>query len=746
MFRKVMSGLLMLAIAIGLLLAAGSARAVEYSTNGDFENADVWLGWEVVPGKTNPFTAQTGVDAIGGSGTSAYAAEGDDAYVQSWPLGVPGNAELSYDFAMEGSNETFAISAGTIFPDYSEWVFRVLDGSPGRGSWAISAAPWPNTWTVLLEDAVIYDDNVQETPLVHNFLLKTYDFGGPNPSYDIQITDSDGAVHSATGLKNWGHHGPTHPPLGGINQLTFQQAYWVPREDYLIDNVSIIAGEPPLAYEVPLEQRQLFLDDHGVALLDGLQKTMHQPIKKGAVIVPDQPWEIVLQTRAAPAWDEQAGVYKLWLITSTNISGVAGTSYTESTDGIHWTKPVLRQYRLQGSLENNFINVGPTQLEWHYNAILGVVYDPDDPNPNRRYKGFLGAVGRKPMVSPDGTHWTLLGVPELPSADESNLSYDRDSGMFIATLKTGGPYGRSQGIWTSTDFDNWTNTGVVFSADALDQTLAVTNIQARLADPTLQQPIYNNPADYNADIYNMGIFKYEGLYIGLPAVYHATGNLPTANTDGFHLIQLAASRDLRTWQRLGDRQTFIGPSPVGEGVYDLTQLTTPSSPVVRGDELWFYYAGIKYRATPDNPEPYGAISLAVLRRDGFMSLDAGAELGTVVTKPFELTGPELFVNADATNGSLAVDVLNSDGELLASSATIVGDQLHTRMEWESGDLASLVGQTVVLRISLQNASLYSFWVVPEPTTAVMLLIGTLTMAAVSCRRRPGTRGRAMEIG
>ena len=42
------------------------------------------------------------------------------------------------------------------------------------------------------------------------------------------------------------------------------------------------------------------------------------------------------------------------------------------------------------------------------------------------------------------------------------------------------------------------------------------------------------------------------------------------NTDGFHLVQLACSRDLKNWKRLGDRQPFIGASPRGGGAYDLT--------------------------------------------------------------------------------------------------------------------------------------------------------------------------------
>jgi hypothetical protein len=467
---------------------------------------------------------------------------------------------------------------------------------------------------------------------------------------------------------------------------------------------------------IPANERQLFLDDYLIASTSGLRKTMHPPEKKGAVVWPNRPWETSLQTRCAPIWDERERIYKLWMITSTSIEGVAGATYAESADGIHWTKPILGQYMYDGSLENNFINVGPGQLEWPENAMENVVHDPRDPDPSRRYKGFLGAYDRRPIVSPDGIHWTRLNVPKLPSADESNLCYDRLSETFVATLKTGGPHGRSHAIWTSKDFEGWTDTTVVFSADDEDQRLAKLNIAARLADPALSQPIHNNPAEYNADIYNMGVFRYEGVYVGMPAVYHRTATVPTGGDDGFHLIQLASSRDLRAWLRLGDRQPFIGPSPVGGArsgqgaAYDLTQLLPPSAPVVHGDELWFYYTGIKYRAVPENPDPdMGAVHLAVLRRDGFISLDADEAPGTLLSKPFSASGTALWVNVDAGKGELNVDALDGAGKLLATSKTIVGDKLRAVVEWESGDLAGLKGRTIRLRFTLRAASLYSLW-------------------------------------
>ncbi len=458
----------------------------------------------------------------------------------------------------------------------------------------------------------------------------------------------------------------------------------------------------------PVGQRQLFLDDHGIARCEGLKKTMHSPTKKGAVIRPDQPWEVWIQTRCAPAWNAERQVFQMWLAVCPLNPRYAGAAYAESADGIHWTKPHLRQRAYEGSNENNLLEVDPA-LRWPANYLESVLYTPGDPDPSRRYKGLLGAEGRQPVISADGLHWTHIHASKLSGSDEGNLSYDPLTRTYIATLKTFGKFGRAHAVWTSKDFVTWNRLSEIFQSDAEDQRRAKEIIRARMADPTLEHPTYNAPADYNADIYNLGLFRYEGLYVGMPAVYYATGKVGN-NTDGFHWIQLACTRDLQTWQRLGDRQAFIGPSPIGQGAYDLTQLLPPSVPVMHGDEMWFYYTGLKYREPPANADPkWGAVCLAVLRRDGFISLDAGEKPGTLVTKPFVVTGAKLCVNVNAAGGSLGLEVLNDGEKPVAVARPITSDEPHAAVTWQLGDLAEQRGKSVRLRFTLQNAQLYSFW-------------------------------------
>ena len=94
-----------------------------------------------------------------------------------------------------------------------------------------------------------------------------------------------------------------------------------------------------------------------------------------------------------------------------------------------------------------------------------------------------------------------------------------------------------------------------------------------------------------------------------------------------------------------------------------------------------------------------------------MSLDTGEKPGTLLTKPFVLTGAKLLVNANvADGGALEVEGLDAAGDISAIAKPVLGDQLRATVQWKWGDLADLKGKTIDLRFKLRNASLYSFWV------------------------------------
>ena len=511
--------------------------------------------------------------------------------------------------------------------------------------------------------------------------------------------------------------------------------------------------------QVPTGQRQLFLDDRDVAEIHNLTRTMHQPEKKGAVIRGDylHYGGCSLQTRSAPIWDPQEQVYKLWVmgVAPPPEQGLSVTDsfsgYYESKDGLNWSTPVVNQVEYRGSKQNNFVTA---RIGGKWSRTDCVVYDPTDPDPNRRYKLAVPDVwhgcswhtqcGGGFAVSSDGIRWTETKSPGVPSYDEWSLSFDEREGLFIHYVKFSDPNGRrSIYVSTSKDFQNWTEPQLVFWADEQDQALAPKRIAQRMADGTRKVPEYNVPETYRVEVYHMGIFRYESHYIGTPAMSYHTGSVPkewpgfeemhlspeidkAVHTYGdytwFYELQLASSRDLYHWQRLGDRKPWLENSPLGGGAYDLQTIIGPADVVVCGDELRFYYTGIKAYAfitsgdVPGYDDYYpdkGGICLAVLRRDGFVSLDAGEEEGTLRTRPFILPKGELHLNVSAPQGYVVVQVCDEHGKAIPgyeTSGAVQDDQLDAVVGWPDARLEDLAGRPVCLRIALRQARLYAYWI------------------------------------
>jgi len=481
-------------------------------------------------------------------------------------------------------------------------------------------------------------------------------------------------------------------------------------------------------------QKQLFLDNHVLAGLENVKRQLHLPQKYGPVIRPDQPWEgESIQIRMGPSWNPQE---KLWMLF------YLGGGYATSRDGLHWDKPVVGLQRYKGSKENNLLIPVTTYedgsfydsagrfttkifriLEGDGTSVRPVFYDAKDPDPKRRFKGFGTEVPFGPMypaVSPDGRKWELLKTSSISSQDEFHLFHDTSRNLYVATVKLTGPYGRSVYLAVSKDFEHWTDSTecLIFHADKRDQKLGAERVQMHLRNPALRQPTFNRPEEYRTDIYNLPVFAYQGLYVGIPTVFNHSGNTKD-NSDGFSMVELAVSRDLINWERVGNREKFIPLSPVeGEKNYDTAQLLVGNEPIITDTEIWFYYSGLKWRDNPIGKEPpkdTGAICLAKLRLDGFVSLDAGATEGAILTKPIVMEGKSLHVNVTAPQGEVRAEILDAEGKKVLSGFSrgecvpVAGDSLNAELKWKKAAVSTLVGKTVRLRFILRNVSLYAFW-------------------------------------
>jgi len=149
----------------------------------------------------------------------------------------------------------------------------------------------------------------------------------------------------------------------------------------------------------PRAHKTLFLDDHHIAEMTGLKRVMHRPVKKGAVFMPHGETDgIRVQTASAPVWVPEEGVFKLFYMGFPYrnhgwIVGEIGSALAVSPNGLDWKRPVLNKVEIGGSTANNRFFVDPN-LRWGANKLMEVIHDPDDPDPQRRYKGLLGASRR----------------------------------------------------------------------------------------------------------------------------------------------------------------------------------------------------------------------------------------------------------------------------------------------------------------------------------------------------------------
>ena len=490
--------------------------------------------------------------------------------------------------------------------------------------------------------------------------------------------------------------------------------------------------------------KHLFIDDHEVEAIDNLARKLHQPRKERAnvVIRPEFRWENNgIQVRTSPVWLPDEHLFKMIYLTRAEgmdpqvsldpTGAVANTEsfacYATSQDGVNWEKPVLGLYDYPGlnwrgtavGGENNIIPSARGMLQ-------GPIHDPHDPDPGRRFKGLRYGDGElRSMSSADMLHWETLDIPSLPSQDESHLTYDEDSRLFIAAVKRAGPYGRSWHLLTSDNFADWEEHGLIFHADQIDQENGNARLQRIFDDPAYLTPVVNRPEEWRTDVYNFPIFPYEGLFLATPVMHHWSGmHAPLyENVDSRKSVELASSRNLRDWARVAGRAPFLELSPVSDGeTYDTGQILITNRPLRRNNELWFYYMGFRYRyllveeVLNRRYLDASALCLARLRLDGFVSLKGGVEWGSVLTRPLVVNGKELRINTDSWRGRVLTEVLDAAGGQPLEGFTkddcipAIVDNVDEPVCWRNGrDLSDLAGQTIRLRFHLWQAELYAYW-------------------------------------
>jgi hypothetical protein len=242
-------------------------------------------------------------------------------------------------------------------------------------------------------------------------------------------------------------------------------------------------------------------------------------------------------------------------------------------------------------------------------------------------------------------------------------------------------------------------------------------IPGNSSDPKIRS-LYGDPPQ----LYNLDAVAYESVMIGMFGILRG----PTSGKVWDQLkcvkrndLNIAYSRDGFHWDR-PDRTPFLACTRK-EGDWENGYLHSGVGVLcVVGDKLYFYYSGWS-GIGPKGPSTYagGATGVAMLRRDGFASMNADEQGGTLTTRPLTFTGKHLFVNVDAPQGELKAEVLDEQGQVIApfsaeNCVAFTGDSTRQPLHWKGAeDLSQLAGQKVRFRFTLRRGQLYAFWVSPD---------------------------------
>lgn len=484
----------------------------------------------------------------------------------------------------------------------------------------------------------------------------------------------------------------------------------------LLQFASFASADDSSAWHVEQGKRELFLDDVGLDVLDGVSRKLHQPQRHpgNPLIRPDTAWEDRCQIYGTALYDEQDQKFKLWYLTTPRDRGLKPlvfpdherpphttlAAYAESSDGVNWIKPKLGVFPYDGDSQNNLLDLGKYNCEG-----ISVLHEPHDPDPEKRFKAVYWDHGSgdwevregKPFshdgpqdgfcvaFSPDGVHWKAhAGNPVLKRYCDTNQNvvYDPRLKRYVAFSRFG--MGRRLARSESADFLNWSEPQLVLECDAAD-------------GPGTQ-------------IYGAGVDLYEGLYLTMIWIYRE-------GTDGTIDTQLAVSRDGLAWSRVANRQTWLSLGPVES--WEGGMVRSVERIIKHGNQLYIYYCGVHGPHTGPNVKEVTrkhrtAIGLLHQRRDGFVSLHAGSDPGRVRTKPFVLPPGELRLNIDARGGRVVPKLFacaedGSPAELIATGNPLEGDQLEAVVDWNSAEVRTFQGKRVCLELELSNADWFSYW-------------------------------------
>ena len=450
-------------------------------------------------------------------------------------------------------------------------------------------------------------------------------------------------------------------------------------------------------------RRELLIDRHLIERLEGAELTLHQPRDEGPVLAFDAPWEGAFcgYVTVLREGDRYRLYYRGLPTAGRDGSASEVTCYAESADGIHWTKPTLGLFEIDGSRENNVILANAAPVTHNFSPFFDANPDAD---PDERFKA-LGGTSRSGLVayvSPDGIHWRKLQNEAVFKDmgwvfDSQNVSFWSEAeGTYVLYYRKAPDRIRAMARTTSPDFIHWSEPEMM-----------------TYSDTGTQKPshhLYTNQTH--------PYFRAPHIYISTAARFMPGRQVISAeqaqaiNVDPNYFKDTSDAVLLTS--RGGTRydRTFLG-ALIRPGIGPRNWVSRTNYPALNvvqtgPTEMSVY-------TNQDYGQPTAHLHRYSWRLDGFSSVRAPYEGGELVTRPLTFSGKELEINfATSAAGGIRVEIQDASGKpvpgyALDDCVEQIGNEIGRVVTWKGGaDLSRLADRPVRLRVELKDADLYAF--------------------------------------
>ncbi len=453
-------------------------------------------------------------------------------------------------------------------------------------------------------------------------------------------------------------------------------------------------------------QRELFVDYYLIDQLDKIRLVLNRPRDEGIVLRFDSPWEGAFCGYCTVIHD--GPLYRLYYRGLPSAGADSNrkqvTCYAESKDGIHWRKPNLGLFTVQGRKDNNVVLADAASATHNFSPMLDT--RPGVP-PAERYKAIGGTMvsGLIAWTSPDGIHWKKLRPEAVISKSMVPFSYMFDSQnvafwsssekKYLCYFRVSKDGFRRIARSTSDDFVHWSKP-------------ILMEYRHRGRPAPIEHLYTNQTSPY---------FRAPQLYVSIAARFMPRRQVITAEqAKAIHVNP----------RYFKDTSDAIFMTSRGDGIYDRTFLSSFIRPGI-GAHNWVSrtnYPALNVVQTgptemsvyvnQDYAQPTAHLRRYSMRLDGFASAHADYFGGTLLTRPIIFSGKQLSINfSTSAAGGIRVELQTADGKPIpgftaADCREQIGNEINRIVSWKGKrDLSEWVGKPVRLRIVLKDADLYS---------------------------------------